>query len=227
MGPEWHLPPSLLCSCLVCPCHEKLHHITAQSLAHEQHRDARLAPCHFSCPCFPSFLDSLHGNCGYLRKDQWSWEHPHTCSPTPLQRGSVSLLPGPFLAAAEDWHSPSRAADVQEGSPPAPLSPLRAPQTRGAVSPSPWLSPAPSPIPVGPMPDLDGCLMLPDVWRDGIFTGCSQPAGDPTFQRRFGFLSSSCPKFIPCSISVGVSPSPGTRVPAIEISYPSSSVNTT
>lgn len=92
-------PPSLvalLCSrasCLACPCHEKMHHVTAGSPWHMNSSGMpRLWSLSLRLPRLPSFplwlLMSLLGWVWGLwdhREGQWSWEHPHTTPGRHLQ----------------------------------------------------------------------------------------------------------------------------------------------
>lgn len=180
MGPEWHLPPSppLLCSapgapCLACPCHKKMHHVTAPSAGTRTAQGCPgCGPCHFGCPRFPSFpcwlLTSPLGSAWQPAWELWvpqggpmelgasphrAWQAP---AAPPCCTGVWCLFfPISFLAAVEVWDSPTRAAVIQEGSPPAPLSALRAPQTRGAGSP-----PAPRSALHLPQCQWDTCQIL-------------------------------------------------------------------
>lgn len=167
-----------------------------QSPAREQHGDAQavvlVTAATASPPSIPPSLPGcwrrcLSGNGWQHREVRRRWEHPPAKpgrqDPPPCCGGAQYLFfPTLILDAAKDRR---RAAVLQGRFPSAPLSAVRAPR-RGAagVFPSPLHSPAPSPVPKGPLPGLHGRWTLPSAWRGGCFRGCHQPAGVPRFPER-------------------------------------------
>lgn len=91
MGPEWHLPPSLLCSCLVCPCHEKLHHITAHSHWHTSSTGMPgLLPVTSAAPAFLPSLTACMGIVGTSGRTNGAGSIPTPAAP-PHCRGAQCL----------------------------------------------------------------------------------------------------------------------------------------
>lgn len=102
--------------------------------------------------------------------------------PTPLRRSSVPLLPHLDFGCSEGRTQSSwPSGDVSFRTP---LCCQGSAQRGCRVFPSPLHSPAPSPVPKGPLPGPHGRWTLPSARRGGCFRGCHRPAGVPRFPER-------------------------------------------
>lgn len=150
---------------------------------------------------------------------------------TLLRRSSVPLLPHLDFGCSEGQAQSScpsgevsfRTPLCCQGSAQRGCRGLSQPLAQPCTFPGAEGAPARPPWPLDPPQRLEGWVF------QGVPPACRCP---PLSREGLSFFPAAIPgrapahRLISCSVSAGVSPSPGTRVPAVDISYPSSSVNT-